>query len=298
MISRGRERTWPPLCMIRRGSISGPLNFPGTSSEESLSTDCGALYAAGPRHKARVSGVIACGQAFPSVPVPQKLQGNSHPPPMLFEWDFITHSLSPKKMFQTKKFGSFKGFGQLTYKGHALIRHQGRRVQGRGNMNRIEPETWELPFFVTGMRGKLGNRVYYTRKGKIYSRRHVMPSNPRTGRQRERRSRFARAVRAWRGLDDDARAPWNRCARGMRMSGYNLFMRESMSREAGESCPALRPARASRLPRRAVRFVKRAIAGNSVMRLQSRDNARCPPARVAHYKISSVPSGGSFAGWS
>lgn len=110
-------------------------------------------------------------------------------------------------------------------------------------MNKIESETGKLPFFVTGIRGKLGNRVYYMRNGKIRSRRHVMPYNPRSVRQRERRSRFADAVKEWRGLDADARTPWNRRARGMKMSGYSLFMRESMSRTAGAGVPSPRHAR-------------------------------------------------------
>ena len=142
-------------------------------------------------------------------------------------------------------------------------------------MNKNESETIELPFFITGMRGKLGNRVYCTRNGKPCSRLHVMPSNPRTGRQRERRSLFARAVSAWRGLDADTRAQWNRRARGMKMSGYNLFMSESMSRPAGEGDQASRPAR---LPRRAVRVVKRAIVDDSAGRLPLRDKVCRPPA--------------------
>ena len=102
--------------MIRRGSISGPLNFPGTSSEESLSTDCGALYAAGPRHKARVSGVIACGQAFPSVPVPRQLHGNSNHPPCCSRGTQF-YSFPKKTCCRQKSSAVSRGFGNLHIKG-------------------------------------------------------------------------------------------------------------------------------------------------------------------------------------
>lgn len=154
----------------------------------------------------------------------------------------------------------------------------GVRVHGRRAMDTIEAGTIELPFFITGMSGKLGNRVYCTRNGKICSRRYVMPSNPRTGRQRECRSRFARAVSAWRGLNADARASWNRRARALNLSGYNLFMRETMSRTAGKGDQAPRHARVSRMQYRSVRVVKRAIAEYSARRLPLGDKVHRLPA--------------------
>ena len=141
-----------------------------------------------------------------------------------------------------KSLAGSRGSGNILSRGMSGT-GTGRPGAGRWTMNKTESEIIALPFFVTGMRGKLGNRVYYMRNGKIRSRRHVMPSNPRTGKQRERRSRFADAVRVWRGLDADARAPWNWRARGMKMSGYGLFMREFMSRTAGVGDSAPRHAR-------------------------------------------------------
>jgi len=130
-------------------------------------------------------------------------------------------------------------------------------------MNGIESEIRALSFIFTGISGKLGGRVYYTRNGKVCSRRHITPHNPQTGRQQARRSRFAGAVLAWRGLGMETRTEWNRRARGLMMSGYNLFIREYISRPC-EAEPAPLPVRRMRRPLRAVRCMRRIIeAGES-----------------------------------
>ena len=83
--------------------------------------------------------------------------------------------------------------------------------------------------FITGVSGRLGDRVFYTRNGKIRSRRHVIPRNPRTRKQQAGRSRFAGAVRAWRELDEEARADWKRRAARHRRTGYNFFIAEYLA---------------------------------------------------------------------
>jgi len=84
--------------------------------------------------------------------------------------------------------------------------------------------------FITGVSGRLGDRVFYTRNGKIRSRRQVIPHNPRTRKQQAGRSRFADAVRAWRMLHAEARADWRRRAARYRRIGYNLFISEFLVR--------------------------------------------------------------------
>ncbi len=84
---------------------------------------------------------------------------------------------------------------------------------------------------ITEVRGRMGGQVYYMRNGRICARKHVIPANPRTRAQQGGRTRFATAVRRWRALDDRARETWNRRARQMNMSGYNLFISREMNRK-------------------------------------------------------------------
>jgi hypothetical protein len=79
-------------------------------------------------------------------------------------------------------------------------------------------------------RGRFGGRVYYMKNGRACTRKHVVPANPRTRFQQHGRSRFARAVRGWRTLDDRQRDKWNARARHLNMSGYNLFISRCMGK--------------------------------------------------------------------
>lgn len=114
--------------------------------------------------------------------------------------------------------------------------------------------------FIMGVSGRLGDRVYYTRNGKIRSRRHVIPSNPRTRKQQAGRSRFAGAVRAWRALDEEARADWNRRAKRIRRTGYNLFISECLARADDALQYIPKPVKIARTPRRRVRRVMCRVA--------------------------------------
>lgn len=81
------------------------------------------------------------------------------------------------------------------------------------------------------VRGRMGGQVYYMRNGRICARKHVIPANPQTRAQQGGRTRFASAVRRWRSLDHRGRETWNRRARQMNMSGYNLFISREMNRK-------------------------------------------------------------------
>lgn len=74
--------------------------------------------------------------------------------------------------------------------------------------------------------GRLSLYVLFTLKGRIFARIHVIPANPRTKRQQEGRRRFREAVQSWRELDEAEKLLWNRRARKMPKSGYNLFIGE------------------------------------------------------------------------
>ncbi len=94
--------------------------------------------------------------------------------------------------------------------------------------------------------GRIGNLVFYTRplapgtaksRGKAATqstartqcvRTYVVPRNPDTISQRAVRRCFAEAVRAWQSLAGEDRNTYNRKARYINMSGYNLFISKFM----------------------------------------------------------------------
>ncbi len=55
-------------------------------------------------------------------------------------------------------------------------------------------------------------------------RKYVIPADPRTAAQLDRREQFANAVNAWQQLPQIERAAWQRAARNKQMSGYNHFL--------------------------------------------------------------------------
>jgi len=84
-------------------------------------------------------------------------------------------------------------------------------------------------------RGKRGNTITYkTRYGQV-TRQLVVPRDPHTETQMDRRTAFGRARFLWRTLSDDQRTAWNAAARGARtrrylnqsgpLSGYLLFVK-------------------------------------------------------------------------
>jgi hypothetical protein len=83
--------------------------------------------------------------------------------------------------------------------------------------------------------GKLGNTVSYkSRYGQI-TRQYVVPRDPHTAAQMDRRASFGRARFLWGKLTEEQRFGWNNTAEGSRtepslnqsgrLSGYLLFMR-------------------------------------------------------------------------
>ena len=78
--------------------------------------------------------------------------------------------------------------------------------------------------------GKIGRLVHFNRYGRQYCRVHVVPANPRTKCQQAVRNIFAEAVRSWRELSPETQGEYNRRARYMPLSGYNLYVGGYMKR--------------------------------------------------------------------
>jgi hypothetical protein len=75
--------------------------------------------------------------------------------------------------------------------------------------------------------------ILSSRNGVPYVKRYARPKNPDTPGQRRARSALARAVHAWQATDPRTKARWNETARGKNQSGYTLFIREFIARDAG-----------------------------------------------------------------
>lgn len=85
-------------------------------------------------------------------------------------------------------------------------------------------ELYPCHLVITGLSGKLGIYVFYMQSGRIYARKYIILSNPRTVRQQTWRTRFAGMIQRWRSQVETARAEWNARAVKNRRSGYNLFI--------------------------------------------------------------------------
>ncbi len=80
--------------------------------------------------------------------------------------------------------------------------------------------------------GAIGGIVFCRRAGGVYARAHVVPQDPKTPAQLDRRRCFREAVVAWRALPDPEKADWRRRAARSERTGYHLFLTEFMARRA------------------------------------------------------------------
>jgi hypothetical protein len=89
---------------------------------------------------------------------------------------------------------------------------------------------------IKSISGRIGSVVFYTRRhtasGTITQcvRAHVIPRNPDTEAQRAVRRSFADAVRSWQSMSPVEQNSFNRKARYLNMSGYNLFISNYLKR--------------------------------------------------------------------
>ncbi len=87
----------------------------------------------------------------------------------------------------------------------------------------------KLSWFIVSISGRLGNIVFYMRRGTQCCRVYIKPANPDTQAQKENRGRFAIAVMSWQGLPEPEKKNYAEKARNLNMSGYNLYISEFMN---------------------------------------------------------------------
>ncbi len=83
---------------------------------------------------------------------------------------------------------------------------------------------------INSISGRIGSVVFYTRRGRQCVRLHVIPRNPDTEAQRVVRRSFGDAVRSWQSMTEDEKYAYNRQARYLNMSGYNLYISKYLKR--------------------------------------------------------------------
>lgn len=79
--------------------------------------------------------------------------------------------------------------------------------------------------------GAIGGIVFCRRAGGVYARAHVVPRDPKTPAQLDRRRRLRAAVDAWRALPDPEKETWRKRAARSERTGYHLFLTEFMTKE-------------------------------------------------------------------
>ena len=80
--------------------------------------------------------------------------------------------------------------------------------------------------FIVSLKGHLGDNVFYLWRNIQCARTYVVPANPDTKAQRSVRATFASAVKSWQAMSADEKYKYNRKARTLNMSGYNLYISE------------------------------------------------------------------------
>lgn len=76
--------------------------------------------------------------------------------------------------------------------------------------------------------GKIGNKVYYNVRGEQRVRAYAIPVQPGTPAQLANWDKFKFAVAFWQLLPGIVKEQFNRRAKRLQMSGFNLHMREMM----------------------------------------------------------------------
>jgi hypothetical protein len=95
----------------------------------------------------------------------------------------------------------------------------------------------------TALNGRVGNIVFFSYGNRTFFRSYVKPRNPDTIAQRNNRSLFRDAMKAWQLLSCFDRAAYSRRARRLGMTGHNLFISRYMRSRAhntGSECTGKR----------------------------------------------------------
>ena len=85
----------------------------------------------------------------------------------------------------------------------------GEAAPGNWVYQRTHPDYGNL-----GRRGKYGLQI----------RQRVIPADPKTALQLQKRNKFKLAVIEWQALNDEQKAAWNRAARSAQRGGYHHFL--------------------------------------------------------------------------
>ena len=92
---------------------------------------------------------------------------------------------------------------------------------------------------ILSIHGRIGNTVYYNVKGYQYARSHCIPYNPGTEAQLKTRTSLAAAVKLWQKLSDEEKCGYNRQAEGKPLTGYNIFISNTLKGIEHNATPAV-----------------------------------------------------------
>ena len=84
------------------------------------------------------------------------------------------------------------------------------------------------PLFSNSAHGKVGGLVYQTSIHGQMCRVHVPQRKKPSQAQKDLNYAFGAAADKWRLQTDEQKEEWNIKARGKRMTGYNLFIKETI----------------------------------------------------------------------
>jgi len=96
------------------------------------------------------------------------------------------------------------------------------------------------PLLSFGASGQIAQTMVYSRwKGRAYSRRYTVPSNPQTAEQSLTRNAFSWLQAVYKFATPDFTAPWEEYAKGLVMTGRNAFTKLNLANLRGETDLAL-----------------------------------------------------------
>jgi len=86
------------------------------------------------------------------------------------------------------------------------------------------------PLLSFGASGQIAETLVYSRwKGRAYSRRYTVPSNPQTSEQTLTRNTFSWLQAVYKFATPDFTAPWEEYAKGLVMTGRNAFTKLNLA---------------------------------------------------------------------
>jgi hypothetical protein len=129
-------------------------------------------------------------------------------------------SVTPKKRFGKFRLYGTSQFGHSDYGAEDIVCFpDGYDAEGQDRTPKLAPINFSGIYRTDNVTGRT----------KFYREPYYITKNPRTVPQQAWRGIFADSVSAWQGLTDEQKAVYNIRAKGKRMSGYNLFLKEYLS---------------------------------------------------------------------